>query len=38
VVGETDGDPLKDAAGVSMNVLIKVMPVASLLFEPLFIK
>ena len=32
------GNPLKNAAGPSLNVLIKVMAVVSLLFIPLFLK
>jgi len=38
VVGDTVGDPFKDTAGPSMNILIKVMSVISVVFAPLFLK
>ncbi|MBN1475392.1 sodium-translocating pyrophosphatase [Candidatus Sumerlaeota bacterium] len=36
VVGDTVGDPLKDTVGPSINILIKLMAVISLVFAPLF--
>ena len=38
VVGDTVGDPFKDTSGPSMNILIKLMSVISLVFAPLFVK
>jgi K(+)-stimulated pyrophosphate-energized sodium pump len=38
VVGDTVGDPLKDTVGPSINILIKLMSVISLVLAPLFIK
>ena len=36
VVGDTVGDPFKDKSGPSINILIKLMTVVSLVFAPLF--
>ncbi|MCH2104091.1 MAG: sodium-translocating pyrophosphatase, partial [Planctomycetes bacterium] len=37
VVGDTVGDPFKDTSGPSINILIKLMTVVSLVFLPWFI-
>lgn len=37
VIGDTVGDPLKDTVGPSINILIKLMAVISLVLAPIFI-
>ncbi len=37
VVGDTIGDPFKDTAGPSMNIVIKVMTMVSLIFASAFV-
>jgi K(+)-stimulated pyrophosphate-energized sodium pump len=38
VVGDTVGDPFKDTSGPSLNILIKLMSVVSLVLAPWFIR
>ncbi len=37
VVGDTVGDPFKDTSGPSMNILLKLMTVVSLVFGPMIL-
>lgn len=37
VIGDTVGDPFKDTSGPSINILIKLMSMVSLVFAPIFI-
>jgi K(+)-stimulated pyrophosphate-energized sodium pump len=38
VVGDTVGDPFKDTSGPSINILLKLMAIISLVFAPLIVK
>lgn len=38
VVGDTVGDPLKDTSGPSLNILMKLMAIISLVFAPFFVQ
>jgi len=37
VIGDTIGDPFKDTSGPSINILLKLMAIVSLIFGPLFV-
>ncbi len=38
VIGDTTGDPMKDTAGLSLNIILKLMAVISLLLSPVLVK
>jgi K(+)-stimulated pyrophosphate-energized sodium pump len=37
IVGDTVGDPLKNASGPAINILIKLMSIVALVLAPIFI-
>jgi len=37
IVGDTVGDPFKDTSGPSINILIKLMTIVSVVFAPIFV-
>jgi K(+)-stimulated pyrophosphate-energized sodium pump len=37
IVGDTFGDPLKDTAGPSLHILVKVINTVSIAFAPIFL-
>ena len=38
VIGDTVGDPCKDTSGPSLNILIKLMSMVSIVFTPVIVK
>jgi len=38
VIGDTVGDPCKDTCGPSLNILIKLMAMVSVVFTPVVVK
>jgi K(+)-stimulated pyrophosphate-energized sodium pump len=38
VIGDTVGDPCKDTAGPSLNILIKLMSMVSVVFAPVVVR
>jgi K(+)-stimulated pyrophosphate-energized sodium pump len=38
VIGDTVGDPMKDASGPGLNIFIKLMTITALIFAPLIVR
>ena len=38
MIGDVVGDPFKDTSGPSINILLKLMAIVSLIFAPVFLE